>query len=71
MKRLLTLSAILLALLYLSACSTKRPFPAYPNVSMRKIEAEQTSWYCYTKDDAMAMADWEDRVERFRRAYEK
>ena len=56
---------------FLSACSTKRPFPQFPQVSMRKIEAEGSSWYCYTHADAMASADWHDQIDRFRRAYEK
>ena len=66
MKRFLILS-----LLFFTACSTKLTFPEYPQVSMRKIEAEGSSWYCYTKADAMASAEWHEQVERFRRAYEK
>jgi hypothetical protein len=66
MKRLLIIS-----LLLLTACSTRPPFPVYPNVSMRKIEAKGEAWYCYTRADAMASADWHDQIGRFQRAYEK
>ena len=62
---------LFVGLFFLTACSTKLTFPEYPQVSMRKIEAEGSSWYCYTKADAIASADWHEQVEEFRRAYER
>lgn len=64
--------AMLLVLgIILTACATKPPFPEYPQVSMRKIEAEGSSWYCYTKEDALLSAEWHDLIARFQKEYEK
>ena len=72
MRRLFSILAlVVIAVGILPACSTKRPFPPFPQVSMRKIEVGSEAWYCYTRADAMASAEWHDQIERFQRAYEK